>query len=165
MALLSMDWSLQLFTKQQRLMKPVTYLATRSGDPTSVTAWWPQPPLLLTEEEPDDLYAAFDGSRLQQVSGKQMKCSDLHPRMKKLLHKATRLLNHLKEEGANIILSILPWMDLSILPWMNPENDQAHFVLVKMPELKWHEIGHDTNEWELILLMNGVRKWAFLTFS
>jgi hypothetical protein len=105
---------------QQSLMKPVTNLVTQPGDPTSVTEWPPQPPLLLTEEQSDNLgtwYTIHDMQRLMEAGFKKiveerMQRTDFHPRVKKLRHKATaRLLNHLKEGGSNLALSIPPWMN------------------------------------------------------
>jgi hypothetical protein len=74
--------------------------------------------MLLTTEQSDNLgtYIARDSLRLEDVGFEQLvnerrQRSDFHPQVKTLRHKAARLLNHLKERGASVVLSTSPWTD------------------------------------------------------
>jgi hypothetical protein len=93
-------------------------MPTRPLDPTSVTEWPPKPPLLLIAEQSNDLgtYIVRNANRLTEIGFEKLveerrQRSDFHPNVKRLRHKAARLLNHLKERGASVTLSTPPWTD------------------------------------------------------
>jgi hypothetical protein len=79
-------------------------MLTQPLDPTSVTEWPTKQPLLLTAEQSDDLgtYIVRDANRLTEIGFEKLveerqQRSYFHPNVKRLRHKAARLLNHLKE--------------------------------------------------------------------
>jgi hypothetical protein len=73
------------------------------ADPTSVTEWPPSPPLLLSEAQSENLgtYIDRDTKRLGEIGfaklvSERRKRSDFSPGVRKLRHKAARLLDHLQ---------------------------------------------------------------------
>lgn len=88
------------------------------ADPTSVTEWPPSPPLLLSEAQSENLgtYIDRDTKRLGEIGfaklvSERRKRSDFSPGVRKLRHKAARLLDHLRKRGANVTLTTPPWSD------------------------------------------------------
>ena len=75
-------------------------------------------PLVLSEAQSENLseYIVRDSSRLLDVGFEQLvrerrKRSNFHPQVRKLRHRAARLLDHLHKRGANVTLSTPPWDD------------------------------------------------------
>ena len=75
-------------------------------------------PLVLSETQSENLseYIVRDSSRLldvgfEQLVREQRKRSNFHPQVRKLCHRAARLLDHLHKRGANVTLSTPPWDD------------------------------------------------------
>ena len=108
--------------KRQRLAAPTPPCPTPGSRPgpasSSFTASNLETPLILSEVQSENLgeYIVRDSSRLIDVGFEQLvrerrKCSNFHPQVKKLRHKAARLLDHLHKRGANVTLSTPPWDD------------------------------------------------------
>lgn len=85
------------------------------SDPTSVMDWPPSPPLVLSEQQSNDLgtYLARDSKRLEEVGfetlvNERRKRSDFSPRVCELRHKAARLLDHIRKRGVSVALQSAP---------------------------------------------------------
>ena len=97
----AVDGTFQPVAKRQRPNKP----GIRPTDPTSVTAWPPQPPMLLTTEQSDDLgtYITRDSLRLEDVGFEQLvnerrQRSDFHPQGEDATPQGSQAIESSQEE-------------------------------------------------------------------
>jgi hypothetical protein len=100
--------------------RPVTMCRNLATE-AAAAAESPGNPILLSDTQSDNLseYIVRDSSRLLDVGFEQLvaerrKCSNFHPGVKALNHKAARLLDHLHKRGASVTLSSPPWDEVHL---------------------------------------------------
>ena len=134
--------------KRQRLAAPTPPCPTPGSRPSpaasSFAASNRETPLILSEVQSENLgeYIVRDSSRLIDVGFEQLvrerrKRSNFHPQVKKLRHKAARLLDHLHKRGANVTLSTPPWDDARLEATMQrgPHKSAVEYVDFLQEEL------------------------------
>ena len=109
---------------------PLSPSTSRNAPRTSLeTAGQVSVPLIISEEQSEKLseYISRDSSRLLDVGFERLvrerrKRSNFNPQVRRLRHKAARLLDHLHKRGANVTLATPPW-----------DNDRLEATLERGP--------------------------------